>query len=399
MPRIPAILAAALILAGIFGAAVLVSDSSKLTQSLILGALFGVVLQRSRFCFLCHWRDFIDNRDPRGFSAILVALGVGTLGYLVLFNSWLPDPTGGRLPPDAHIGPVGPVLAAASFIFGVGMAISGSCVSGHLYRLGEGSPTAPFALIGIVLGFAIGFSTWNPLYVASISEGAVSWIPSALGYHAWIAVQLTVVAFIGVAVALLGRLAANDAPADERPLRHALRRIFVDRWPATVGGAAVGVIATVAYFTVQPLGVTSAIGGLARSLSQQAGMLPETLHGLDGFAGCRTTVATLLTPNAVFVGALVAASFASALVAAQFKPAWPTRAQILRGTFGGVLLGWGSMTAIGCTVGTLLSGTMAGAVSGWVFFAASFAGVFATLKMMKFIWPAAPAIQTSPVRN
>jgi hypothetical protein len=34
---------------------------------------------------------------------------------------------------------------------------------------------------------------------------------------------------------------------------------------------------------------------------------------------------------------------------------------------GGVLLGWGSLTALGCTVGVLLSGTQAFAVSGVVF--------------------------------
>ena len=132
------------------------------------------VQQRSRFCFLCHTRDFIEARDPRGVAAILLALAVGTLGYLVVFGAWLPDPFGGRLPPDAHIGPSGPVLALAAFVFGVGMAISGSCISGHLYRLGEGSPTAPFALIGTVVGFALGFQTWNALYVVSIAESPVN---------------------------------------------------------------------------------------------------------------------------------------------------------------------------------------------------------------------------------
>jgi hypothetical protein len=38
-------------------------------------------------------------------------------------------------------------------------------------------------------------------------------------------------------------------------------------------------------------------------------------------------------------------------------------------------MGWGAMTALGCTVGVLLSGIHAGAVSGWVFLAACFAGV------------------------
>ncbi|HEX8375022.1 MAG TPA: YeeE/YedE thiosulfate transporter family protein, partial [Geminicoccaceae bacterium] len=155
---------------------------ASLSLSLILGALFGFVLQRSRFCFLCHWRDFLDARDPRGILAILAALAVGVAGYTVVYGAWMPDPSGTRLPPGAHIGPVGPVLIAAGLSFGAGMAISGSCISAHLYRLGEGSPTAPFALLGSGAGFALGFLTWNPLYLASISEAPILWLPRLLGY-------------------------------------------------------------------------------------------------------------------------------------------------------------------------------------------------------------------------
>jgi hypothetical protein len=48
---------------------------------------------------------------------------------------------------------------------------------------------------------------------------------------------------------------------------------------------------------------------------------------------------------------------------------------------GGVLMGWGAMTALGCTVGTLLSGISAFALSGWVFAVAMFAGVWLGIKL------------------
>jgi hypothetical protein len=41
------------------------------------------------------------------------------------------------------------------------------------------------------------------------------------------------------------------------------------------------------------------------------------------------------------------------------------------------------MTGLGCTIGTLLSGVMAGALSGWVFGAAMFFAVWAGLRMQK----------------
>ena len=48
---------------------------------------------------------------------------------------------------------------------------------------------------------------------------------------------------------------------------------------------------------------------------------------------------------------------------------------------GVILLGWGSMTSLGCTIGVLLSGTQAFALSGWVFFAFAFLGSFVGIKL------------------
>ncbi|MGV7029586.1 YeeE/YedE thiosulfate transporter family protein [Methylobacterium symbioticum] len=350
---------------------------TRLSLSLSFGALFGFVLQRSRFCFYCQWRDLLVHGDPRGMLGILAALAAGLAGYAVVLGAWMPDPAGTRLPPDAHIGPVGPVLVLAGAAFGTGMAVSGSCISAHLYRLGEGSPTAPFALLGTGAGFVLGFATWNPLYLASVSEAPVLWLPRHLGYAGSLALSLALLA--ALAWPLLRRL-PEPAPAESGRHRQPLRAVFTGRWPVWLGGLAVGAIGTLAYLRVGPLGVTAEIGGRSRQAAGALGLLPERLEGLDTFRGCATAVRdAVLTPNGLFVGGLVLAAFAAALAAGQFRPAWPSRDQAGRGLLGGLLLGWGAMTGLGCSVGTLLSGIMAGAVSGWVFGLAMFAGAGGTL--------------------
>ncbi|WP_375455240.1 YeeE/YedE family protein [uncultured Methylobacterium sp.] len=351
-------------------------DGGRLALSLTFGALFGFVLQRSRFCFYCLWRDLLVSGDPRGMLGILAALAAGVAGYAVVLGAWMPDPSGARLPPDAHIGPVGPVLALAGAVFGTGMAISGSCISAHLYRLGEGSPTAPFALLGTGLGFALGFATWNPLYLAGVSEAPVLWLPRHLGYAGSLGGALALLG--AIALVLLRRLPGSSAPPVTAPSPwHA---VFVARWPVWRGGVAIGALATLGYLRVGPLGVTAEIGGRTRQAAGSLGLLPERLEGLDTFRGCATAVRdAVLTPNGLFVGGLVLAAFAAALAAGQFRPAWPTSGQVLRGLIGGTLLGWGAMTGLGCSVGTLLSGIMAGAVSGWVFGLAMFAAAAGTL--------------------
>jgi len=380
------------IVGALVGAAHLVAATPgggpSLAFALVLGGALGAVLQRSRFCFLCHTRDFVERRDPGGLLAILLALAVGTVGYHVIFGSWLPNPLPPRLPPDAHIGPVSWVLAVAGLAFGLGMAVSGSCVSAHLYRLAEGAPVAPFALLGTAGGFVLGFMTWNSLYLEAVSAAPVVWLPHHLGYGGSLALQL---ALLGGLAALLWRWrrpAASVAtlPEGADTLAGLLRSWFTGRWPYWLGGLGVGIIGFLVVLRLKPLGVTSALGSGARSLGADAGLVPLRLEGLDGFAGCATVPAeSWLTPNGLLVAGLVAGAFAASLASGQFALRRPTPRDAARGLGGGLLLGWGAMSGLGCTIGTLLSGTMAGALSGWVFGAFTLAGVWAGLTLPRLV--------------
>lgn len=361
-----------------------------LAFALATGAVLGLVLQRSRFCFYCHARDWFEDGNPRGLLAILLALAVGVVGYTVVLGSWLPVPQPGKLPPDMHIGPVSWVLVAAGLSFGAGMVVSGSCISAHWYRLAEGSAVSPFALVGSALGFVLGFKTWNPLYSLSVADAPVVWLPAHLGYGGALLVQLGGLALVA---AWLWRGFAREAAAGSAKegvpgLGAVWRDLWAGRWPYWVGGLAVGLIGAFAIVRMRPLGVTATLGSAARQWAQGQGRIPDRLEGLDGFAGCATAPqSTWFTPNALLLAGLVAGAFVAALASRQCVLRWPTWRDAARGLAGGVLLGWGAMTGLGCTIGTLLSGGMAGALSGWVFGAAVFGAVWAGLRL-KRLWPA-----------
>ncbi|MDN5515234.1 MAG: YeeE/YedE family protein [Pseudomonas sp.] len=300
--------------------------------SLASGALFGLFLQRSRFCFFCVTRDFVERRIPDGLLGLLAALAVGTIGYHAVFGAFLPDPSSGRLPPDAHIGPLSWLLALAATVFGLGMAISGSCISAHLYRLGEGNFASLAALAGALLGFALGFLSWNPLYLAALQEAPVLWLPGKLGYGGSLLLQLIL---LGALAAWLLRYRQASSPAQVRGLWSLL---FGARWPTWIGGVLIGGLAVLAYFRVAPLGVTAELGSLARTSADALGWLPERLEGLDGFSGCATVIKeTLLSNNGLFVIGLVSAAWASALAAGDFRPSGGAPRDWLRGLLGGVL--------------------------------------------------------------
>lgn len=384
------------------------TGGSALVFALVSGLVLGVAFQRSRFCFYCHARDWFEERDPRGLLAIVLAIAVGLVGYTVVLGGWIVNPTAGRLPPDLHIGPVSWVLLLAGVAFGLGMVISGSCISAHWYRLSEGSAASPFALLGTALGFMAGFKSWNGLYSLAIADAPVVWLPAHLGYGGAMLAQLAVLGLVaaylwrgfaspsyqrkmalaaqqggaGFAVAHTGGAGVASVPG----LGAIWARLWQGRWSYWSGGLIVGLVSAFAIIRMKPLGVTALLGTVSRQWADSLGWIPPTMHGLDGFAGCSTTPqSTFLTPNAVLLSGIVGGAFFAAFLSRQFVLRVPGWRDVLRGLTGGVLLGWGAMVGLGCTVGTLLSGSQAGALSGWIFGAAMFAAIWGGLQVKRRI--------------
>ena len=81
------------------------------------------------------------------------------------------------------------------------MALSGACISGHLYRLGQGYLRAIPALIGTLGGFVLAFLTWNWFYLNAISDAPTIWLPHYIGYSGSLALTLAVL--LGVAIFII----------------------------------------------------------------------------------------------------------------------------------------------------------------------------------------------------
>ena len=173
-------------------------EGAALSLSLWLGIAFGAILQRSRFCFYCLSRDFIELKNAKGLLGIIVALIVGTIGYHLIFGAFIIEPIAPRLPPSAHIAPISWVLILGSFSFGFGMAIAGSCISAQLYRLGEGLLSAIIAFIGIIIGFILAFLSWNFLYLKAIQQAPLIWFPHYFGYTGSIILQISLLIILAL---------------------------------------------------------------------------------------------------------------------------------------------------------------------------------------------------------
>lgn len=345
---------------------------SSFALSLLIGLSLGIIFERGRFCFYCIFKDSIKQKNSAPLLPIYVAIAVGSIGYSVVLGQFLPDARSGYLPPGAHIPPLSGPLLLAAFIFGCGMSLSGSCISGHIYRIGVGNIKSIPALAGVILGFVLAFKSWNFVYLSLISEAPTIWMPQYLGYAGSLAVTLTLVGYL---IYRAQRSSQSSATIRGGSFAEQIHRLIYRPWGPVLTGSLVGIIGTIAYLRIEPLGVTRQLGTTARMIGDGYNLIPKDLKGLDVMSGCIAILNQVFTKNGWLILGITFGSFLSAYAGLRFKLTRISLRQTIASFLGGILLGWGSMIALGCTIGVLLSGTQAFALSGWAFFLFVYVGV------------------------
>ena len=96
------------------------------------GLLIGIIMQRTRFCFVRAFREPFMTGHADATRAVAIAVMISTLGFTYL--KWADFKDWEVFVRDSFW--VGSLLGG--FIFGVGMSLAGGCASGALWRAGEG---------------------------------------------------------------------------------------------------------------------------------------------------------------------------------------------------------------------------------------------------------------------
>jgi hypothetical protein len=299
-----------------------------------IGAACGFTARRARLCSFGAIEDVWIGGDTRRLRMFGLALAVALLGTQFLVWSGLLSPGLSTYVPNAI--PWFSILLGSS-LFGVGMALVGTCGFGSLVRLGAGDLRS--LIVMIVFG-ATAYATLRgmlaPLRINVIETIAVSVpgsvqgdLPSVL---AWLGLggmrlPLAVVAFLVLTAAVL---------IDPR-LRRSPRLLTAG---LTLGlGVALGWWATgvavdefAATTRAQSLTFVSPVGrALYAVLTTPAGLLDFGIGTIIG---------------------VVAGSFASALFDAEFRwEAFDDHHEMRRHLLGAVLMGGGGILAGGCTIG------------------------------------------------
>jgi uncharacterized membrane protein YedE/YeeE len=122
---------------------------------LFLGMLIGLLLHRSRFCFVASFRDFFMTGEPKmliavGISTLVFAFGMAALKVLFIAEEdvgiynrfWLGGLSGG-------------------LVFGFGMQLAGGCGSSTLWRSAEGNTKLWVSLIFFALSTSFFYQLLN----------------------------------------------------------------------------------------------------------------------------------------------------------------------------------------------------------------------------------------------
>lgn len=364
------------------------SSTGYVLTSVLVGLLFGALLQKSRFCFVSAFRDFVAFKDTRVLKGVLAGVAVmtvfwsvqATFGYFRGF--WTPAWGLGSF--------------LGGLVFGLGMTLAGGCASGTLYRAGQGYVqfwiVLAFMFVGYVL-FAFAFPTFEAFYFAPLNpfEGQTLYLlapfsPAVTGVLA-VAVGLLAYAYVtgrgkvpddpsdgasavadtrasaalaarpvhAIGVGLRGVVAeivgvARGIASDDRPLRKRLR----DPWDARLAGVAMAIVAA-GWFWVH--GHWAITGAEARWAGYLLALTGYDAAGVEYWGSVLFFDGDIaVTVDMLMIASLIVGSFVAAYLSGDFRVRKPKRQRLPNYVAGGLLMGVGSRLAAGCNIANLFSG-------------------------------------------
>jgi len=355
-------------------------DSLVLWLSFALAVVLGWLVQRTHFCTMGALSDLLLMRDATRLRQWALALAVAMLG-LGVFTSlgWL-SPLDSiyallRLPWLS--------FGMGGLLFGIGMVLASGCPTKNLVRLGGGSLKALVVLL--VMGLSAQATMrgapgllrvhWLDPVATSVDSGpflgqwisAVSGLPTSLGFLAaslLVALPLLLWVFMGRGFVQKNNLLAGGG----------IGLVLLCVWWVS------GVLGFVPEHpeTLEPLFVSTASGrieGLSFT-GPVAQWLDAFVYLADGRK--RITLGMALVPGVVLGAAL------GAWRSQEFRWEGFTRtSDLARHLLGAVLMGFGGVSAMGCTFGQGLTGL---STLGWGSLVAVLAIVAGALLTLRIQW-------------
>ena len=343
----------------------------------ILAFVFGAVGNKTNFCTMGAVSDWVNMGSFNRMRMWLLAIGVAILGANGMQLAGLVD-----LSKSIYPGPNFTWLSyiAGGFLFGVGMTLGSGCGSKTLIRIGAGNLKS--VVVFIVAGIAaymtlrgiLGAFRVGVLEKAALTLSTGQDLPSlAAGIGG--SKQVWVIVFS----LLIGLSFIAFAYASKE---------FRSNFDYTLGGVVTGLVVVggwyvsghVGYVAEDPNTLQEAFAATNSGRMESFSFVAPLAWSLD-YLMFWTDKTRMVTYGIASAAGVIAGSAAYALVAKEFRwegfrDAEDTGMHIV----GGLLMGFGGITALGCTIGQGISGFSTLALGSIMTFVAIVAGSAATMK-------------------
>ena len=343
-----------------------------------LAFIFGAVGNRTNFCTMGAVSDWVNMGDLNRMRMWLLAIAVALVGSSALQLAGVVD-----FSKSIYTGPSFTWLSyiVGGFLFGVGMTLGSGCGSKTLIRIGAGNLKS--VIVYVFLGIAaymtlrglFGAFRVGVLEKASITFASGQDLPSLLGA----ATGMPKATWTAILAAAIGGALAAFAYAS---------REFRSSFDYTLGGVVTGLVVVGGWV------VSGVLGHVAEDpQTLQEAFVATNTGRMESFSFVSPMAFTLeylmlwtdkskIVTYGIASGlGVIAGSAAYALATRTFRwEGFRDAEDTANHVVGGVLMGFGGITALGCTIGQAITGISTLALGSFVTFAAIVAGSALTMK-------------------
>ena len=339
-----------------------------------IALIMGAVVNKTNFCTMGAVSDWVNMGDTGRMRAWVLAIAVGVLGVAGLEAASLVNVTN-TFPPYRQNNFVWLENVVGGLLFGIGMVLGSGCGNKTLIRVGGGNIKSIMVLLIIAV---ISYFMVNPF------PGSDKTLYSVL-FYPWTspaAVALTTNQDLGAMLfgdnAATGRMVMGGVIGGLLLIWAFKSADFRSNFDNILGGLVVGLAVLAAWYVTSNVTINAdgemmsmqayvqdwelyapaeavkpaAAGPLASQSFSFVGPMGQTLgYAAGGFNR------TLLTFGVMALAGVIAGSLLWSLISRSFRIEWfASGSDFVNHLIGGILMGFGGMLAIGCTIGQGITG-------------------------------------------
>lgn len=342
-----------------------------------IGFLFGFFLQKGDLCGASAFSEVLLIKSWKKTWGLWICIVAGMGGFAILdLLGWV------TLNPKPF---QWANLLIGGILFGVGMVLSGGCISGTLFKAGIGHINSIVALVGIPIGVAL--VEYGPLSqlnsdlktnVLKATDGGPITLYSLTGLPFWAVALILILATLVIAGFKRSRAKSSaESAGSNLPL---IQKATTRSWKPWQAGLLIGILGSAAYLSSAASGRNYPLGVTHGVMHAQLLVTESNLNFVYQKPVPKADTTTAVPEPApqpgkkasvwliLLVVSLVGGSWMSARLAGQARFIAKPPEQIFIALIGSILAGVGAAIAKGCVVGNIMSGIALASV-GMVFFA------------------------------